>query len=340
MITTKFELHFFLLSLLAFTITILLLSITMDTTLYAILLLKAKTGHNSNITNTRPLLYHSKLYIIKITSPTKGQEIPVGHNLTVAGISVSNSTSANCEVSVIVNGIKPYQKAVPMGHGGTHDYSTWIYRLVPTYTAIKKGQNKITAKFFCGNNPSLTHNSVNVTGVANNNPVINATNSQRAPSPYPNSKLLLISLNLAKNPISVGAKETLKTTVFDAANSNMTIPGAMVNGTVSDSKNTTRINFNGTTDNSGVFSYTWKINKDSEPGVFTVGVHATASGYQSQSIPTRATFNVNSGAAHNASNSPTHHVHRSTSVIYNNDTLSIIRIPHISYSGHRPSKTS
>jgi hypothetical protein len=170
-----------------------------------------------------------------------------------------------------------------------------------TYAVIKQGQNKITAKFFCGYNSILTsHNSVNLTGVANSNPAITAPSSQRVSSPNNNkSKLLLISLDLGKNPIRVGSKETLKTTVF-AANSNLTIAGASVNGTVTDSTNTTTMNFNGTTGNPGIFTFTWKVSKDSKPGVFTVGIHASASGYQNQSTPTRTTFNVIPGAIHKA----------------------------------------
>ena len=143
------------------------------------LLPKLKTGNNSNTTTTLPSSLPSvqtKLYMVKITSPTKGEQILVHSNLTISGTSVANSTYANCEVSVIVNDIKPYQKAVPTGHVGGNDYSTWNYKLTPTYTIIKQGQNKLTAKFSCGNNPSLTsHNSVNVTGVANNNPAIAAS---------------------------------------------------------------------------------------------------------------------------------------------------------------------
>jgi hypothetical protein len=50
--------------------------------------------------------------------------------------------------------------------GGTDDYSKWNFTLTTAYTTIKDGQNKITAKFSCSNNPILmSHNSINVTGV-------------------------------------------------------------------------------------------------------------------------------------------------------------------------------
>jgi hypothetical protein len=288
----------FLLPLFSFDTIILLISslvaATIETTSYAQLLPKATNMLRSSLPSI-----HTKLHLVRITSPSKGELIPVHSDLTVTGTSIANSTSANCEVSVIVNGIKPYQKAVPTGHGGANDYSTWNYRLTPMYAVIKQGQNKITAKFSCGNNPVHTsHNSVNVTGIDNSNPAITAPSSQHVSSPNNNnSKLLLISLDVAKDPIRVGTKETLKTTIF-AANSNLTIAGADINGTVTNSSNATTMNFNGTTGNSGIFTFTWKISKDSKPGVFTVGVHASASGYQNQSTQTRTTFNVISGAMH------------------------------------------
>jgi hypothetical protein len=188
-----------LLPLFSFGTIILLLSsivaVTMETTSYAQLLSKAITGNKGNATNTLPSLpsVQTKLHMVKITSPTKGQQIPVHGSLTVTGTSIANSTSANCEVSVIVNGIKPYQKAVPTGHGGANDYSTWNYRLTPTYASIKQGQNKITAKFSCSNNSILTsHNSVNVTGVANSNPAIIAAGSKHANNPV-NCRLFIYS---------------------------------------------------------------------------------------------------------------------------------------------------
>jgi Big-like domain-containing protein len=78
--------------------------------------------------------------MVKITSPTKGQQIPVHSSLTVTGTSIANSTSAICQVSVIANGIKSYQKAAATGHDGANDYSTWSYRLNPIFAINKQGQ--------------------------------------------------------------------------------------------------------------------------------------------------------------------------------------------------------
>jgi hypothetical protein len=104
---------------------------------------------------------------VKITDPIKGQQIAVGKNLTLSGISRYNVT-AKCQVFVIVDSIRPYQKTIPIGQAGVDDYSHWKYALAPAYPgSIKEGINKITAKLLCNTNPtSLTKfYSINVTGV-------------------------------------------------------------------------------------------------------------------------------------------------------------------------------
>ena len=101
---------------------------------------------------------------IKITSPTRGQQVPTGKDLTVSGTSIANATS-NCQVSVIVNNVKPYQNATAAGTGGAVDYSKWKFDITSKYTTIKPGDNRITAKYECANNPaSKGFSSVNVTG--------------------------------------------------------------------------------------------------------------------------------------------------------------------------------
>jgi hypothetical protein len=112
------------------------------------------------------------------------------------------------------------------------------------------------------------------------------------------TSLLLISLDVANNSISTGGEETIKIRVLNASNPNMTIAGARVTGIVTDSTNATTRNFNGITDNSGVYIHTWKVSKDSKPGIFTVSVLASITGYKSQLIPTKTTFNVNSPVVH------------------------------------------
>ena len=102
---------------------------------------------------------------VRITSPAAGLHVPIGI-LTVTGISKDNATT-DCQVSVIVNSVKPYQNASATGSGGVSDYSKWNFMLTSKYTLIKEGVNKITAKFSCKPNSSLaSFYSVNVTGAA------------------------------------------------------------------------------------------------------------------------------------------------------------------------------
>ena len=126
---------------------------------------------------------------VKITSPIKNQRVPVG-SLTISGTSTHNTTS-DCQVSVIVNNVKPYQNATAIGSGGNNDYSKWNFNLAPKYTTIKEGTNKITAKLSCADNPNLKKfYSVNITGVAasNNNTVQQQQTVITPQSPPPSTR--------------------------------------------------------------------------------------------------------------------------------------------------------
>ena len=102
---------------------------------------------------------------VKITSPVKGQNVPVG-NILISGVSSSNSIN-HCTVWVIINGIRPYQRATSTGINGPMDYSKWTFIATPAYTTVKEGMNKITAKYSCLPEVNFTKfYSVNVTGVA------------------------------------------------------------------------------------------------------------------------------------------------------------------------------
>ncbi len=107
----------------------------------------------------------SKIHAVKIASPIKSQQVPIGKDLTITGTSLANASS-NCQVSVIVNHVKPYQSATATGLGGIKDYSKWNFILTPKYAAIAPGpNNRITSKYSCINDPSVvSYNSVNVTG--------------------------------------------------------------------------------------------------------------------------------------------------------------------------------
>ena len=129
----------------------------------------------------------TKLQTVKITSPIKGQQVPIGENLTVFGITgtaVGSAALSHCQVSVIANSVKPYQPAAGTGPGGAADYSKWKFVLASKYTTIKPGpDNKITAKYTCGNNPStVSYYSVNVTGAATSTSVAASNNNISPPT--------------------------------------------------------------------------------------------------------------------------------------------------------------
>lgn len=102
---------------------------------------------------------------VKITMPKSGESVPTSGNLTLIGTSSDTGTSS-CQISVIVNDVKPYQTAVATGSGGVNDYSQWKFTVTPNYTAIKEGQNKITSKVTCpGGGVGLTKwFGINITG--------------------------------------------------------------------------------------------------------------------------------------------------------------------------------
>ncbi len=157
------------------------------------------------IVNSAAAQLPTKTIGIKITSPAKGQPVSLTSNpLKISGIA-SHNGPLDCKVYVIVNDMKPYHRAVPTGgRNNTNDYSTWFFNLVPSYTTIKTGTNKITSKLACQENIANSSNnstvltkfySVNVTGAA-----ASTTNSPKNSS---NIKVDNNSLNTTKTQSSI-----------------------------------------------------------------------------------------------------------------------------------------
>ena len=271
---------------------------------------------------------------VKISSPAKGQQVPIG-TLTISGTSTDDPVH-NCQVSVLLNGIKPYQRTNATGQnsgvgGRANDYSTWKYTFTPGYAVIKEGINKITSKISCSpvNSPTSLSKwySVNVTGNVNTKiqqvvqpslpskiltaaaiaplqkdntglkkETISTTTSQKittgATSTTPSvplnalfnnnntPKLLALSLDITKDPIKRGSKETVITEVSDTT-SKEKITGAKVVGKVTSmSGGAIKESFEGTTDNDGQISYSWKIGENGKSTKYKVTVEASATGYQ------------------------------------------------------------
>jgi hypothetical protein len=123
---------------------------------------------------------------VKIISHTKGQKVPEG-TLSINGVS-SDDSASTCDVYVILNSIKPYQRVTPTGESGlingTKDYSLWKFTFLPTYGLISEGNNKMTAKITCinGSSNATKFNSLNVTGVSST-PINTSTSLTQTPVP-------------------------------------------------------------------------------------------------------------------------------------------------------------
>ncbi|HET6589017.1 MAG TPA: hypothetical protein VFG45_02515 [Candidatus Nitrosocosmicus sp.] len=142
---------------------------------------------------------------IKITSPDKGDLVPLNSNksLVINGVSKDNATS-DCDVTIILNNAKPYQNVQPTGLGGSNDYSSWKYTLSSNYTSINEGNNKITSKIYCANlggQSSQAYYSVNVTAT-------NFTQAQLS-----NYEMMLNSPMNSTNNSTMGGNTTLTTQV-------------------------------------------------------------------------------------------------------------------------------
>jgi peptidoglycan/xylan/chitin deacetylase (PgdA/CDA1 family) len=120
---------------------------------------------------------------ITITSPQDGQKVPVGQDLQVTGTSIANAASG-CKITVNLNRVKPYQPAVAAGLGGDNDYSQWTFTTTSQYAPIEEGQNRVTSKISCSDDPNLKQFAhVNVTGVASSSIPDTTPQSQRSPPP-------------------------------------------------------------------------------------------------------------------------------------------------------------
>jgi hypothetical protein len=102
---------------------------------------------------------------VKISSPSVGQEVPIGE-LNITGTSTDNATT-DCKVYVDWNDQKPFQNVTATGPGGENDYSNWTFTYTKDYHLITNGTNELTSKLICYDNfnDSTKWNSVNIMGV-------------------------------------------------------------------------------------------------------------------------------------------------------------------------------
>jgi hypothetical protein len=158
----------------------------------------AQNYTGSNLNSTIPKVNGG----IKIISPEKESFVPINSNSSfiIKGISKDNAT-ADCKVSIIINGIKPYQPVQPMN--GKEDYSTWQYNLSKNYTNFVLGSNKITAKSYCLPTQQSSYYSANVTGMNFSPEQLQSYNSTNMTTTNSTTSNLTSSLVAGPHPVAL-----------------------------------------------------------------------------------------------------------------------------------------
>jgi hypothetical protein len=244
---------------------------------------------------------------IKIDSPVSNQQVPVGE-LTITGTSSDNS-SAQCQVYVDWNNLKPYQLATPTGSNGTSDFSTWSYTYSSKYHLIQTGLNDLTSKITClvpPGGPTVTKwYSVNVTGSTSPsqspNPSPNQSSNVQLPLPTVNDKTstsgaqttspsaetptdttdtsnsdkLTLDLSVEHNPISAGERQTVTLTASDPATGNA-LDRVFLRLTIKDPSGNIIKDY---TDNDGSLSPSFRLSEDMT-GSFSVLASASQAGIE------------------------------------------------------------
>ena len=226
---------------------------------------------------------------IKIVKPVTTQNVSSQEELIISGQSSDNNLK-NCSVSVIVNDVRPYQKAVAKGSGGATDFSEWEFVLHNNYTHINAGENKITSKLFC-ESASPRWYSVFVNGVPNSSnedvfsPVQSGEQQQNIPTTNMsgtneidgNSNELQVSIVPLKNPVERGDSQDATITVTDSGSrpvANAEIVGKLIYPGENFEKD-----FSGITDSQGKFVYSWIIGKKGDVGALSIEVEVSSQGY-------------------------------------------------------------
>jgi len=241
---------------------------------------------------------------IKIESPLSTQQVPVGE-LKISGTSSDNS-SAQCQVYVDWNNLKPYQLATPTGSNGTSDFSTWSFTYTSKYHLIQTGLNDLTSKITClvpPAGPTVTKwFSINVTGSSTPTQIPNQTSNVQLPLPTANNKVqnsakpqtstsqsdlpidttttsnsdkISLDLSVEHNPISAGERQTVSLTASDPATGN-TLDRVFLRLTIKDPSGNIVKDY---TDNDGTLEPSFRINED-VTGTFSVLASASQAGIE------------------------------------------------------------
>ena len=225
---------------------------------------------------------------IKIVKPVTTQNVSSQEELIISGQSSDNNLK-NCSVTVIVNDVRPYQKAVAKGSGGATDFSEWEFVLHNNYTHINVGQNKITSKLFCESTSPRWY-SVFVNGVTNSSnedvfsPVqseeqqnIPTTNLSGTNEIDRNNNELQVSIVPLKNPVERGDTQDATITVTDSGSK--AVANAEIVGKLIYPGDNYEKDFSGITDSQGKFVYSWIIGEKGDVGALSIEVEVSSQGY-------------------------------------------------------------
>jgi hypothetical protein len=269
----------------------------MSTVTTKIIPLKMDNSANSLLTKLKTGTTNATLIPrIRITSPYNGQNVPVTNdkNLLIVGTS-SDDKSKDCIVSILLNGVKPYQKTIATGKYGANDYSGWKYMLDSSYTVIREGSNKLTAKISCLDNPDSFNKwtSIDLIGTRGYNDSSIITGAAQ-----PMTLQILISVD--KDRIAAGDTQTITLKVRSPGITNTAISGAKVNGQIIDlsslsspsspssfpskNMNATVEQFDGNADRNGEVSYSWRVPVNAQIGTpYIIKVDALSGKYSGRS---------------------------------------------------------
>jgi hypothetical protein len=99
-----------------------------------------------------------------------------------------------------------------------------------------------------------------------------------------------LSVFAVNDPVDRGNRQTIIVDVIDSE-SKQGIAGVNINVAVTYASRLPIYEYNGKTDDSGHFSYSWPIDKDAEPGIFIAVVSATSEQYSLRMVDS-TTFEV------------------------------------------------
>jgi hypothetical protein len=156
---------------------------------------------------------------------------------------------------------------------------------------------------------------------------------------------LIVSVNVTKNPITIGEPEIFRIAIHNP-NSNNNIGNAQISGIVLDPiRNSIQDKFNGISNSNGTYSYSWTIPRTIKSQTFEVKVNASTVNPILYSLkPGLATFSVKSISSdstnphhhhhhvvHNHSSSTNHHHEQGNTGVQHNSDLSSINIHHVQH---------